>query len=188
MAIVLGHATRTHIANVLAKRVAGCKEFADELGRDIRHVEYHLRELEKIGWVEPVDEGGRDRDDHGRWARVRYRKTGRLWIDQATWEEVDPAGQAAMTAALMRDINDDIAEAAQAGTLDGPDNHISRTVLNLDDHGFTEIRQLLDDTLDRVIRIEEQCANRMKKGQASITTKVEMVHFRAPERSATQGS
>ena len=80
---VLRHPTRAHCVGVLTDRVASPKELAAELDCNLRHVRYHLKQLEAMDVVELVRED-KDAAD-GRVVEHFYRATKRAWFDREAW-------------------------------------------------------------------------------------------------------
>jgi DNA-binding transcriptional ArsR family regulator len=173
---VLRHPTRVHCIGVLTDRVASPKELASELGCDLRHVRYHLKQLEAVDMVELVREDKAAAD--GRVVEHFYRATKRAWFDRETWENaVGPNGA---TAAIMGLINEDIGRAIAGGTFDGKHNHISRTPALLDPDSYEELLGLLAGTLDGIFAIKERAANRIDSDTKTIATVVEVIQFDLP--------
>jgi predicted ArsR family transcriptional regulator len=173
---VLRHPTRVHCISVLTDCVASPKELAAELDCDLRHVRYHLKQLEAVDMVELVRED-KDAAD-GRVVEHFYRATKRAWFDRETWKNaVDPSGA---TAAIMGIINEDIARAIVGGTLDEKHNHISRTPALLDPDSYEELLALLAETLDGIFAIKERAANRIEPGTETIATVIEVIQFDLP--------
>jgi DNA-binding transcriptional ArsR family regulator len=174
----LAHATRVHALTVLNERAASPKELAAELDRDINHVSYHLEKLEELGCIELVEAKKRH---GGRVEEHFYRATVRPWFDREAWKQVDPQDQPGVTSSILANINEDIAVAIRAGTLNGKDNHISRTPLVLDPESYGELIELLNSTLGGVMEIQERATNRLEAGDESILTKVHLIQFESPE-------
>ena len=173
---VLRHPTRVHCISVLTDRVASPKELAAELGCDLRHVRYHLKQLEAVAMVELVRED-KDAAD-GRVVEHFYRATKRAWFDRETWKSaVGPNGA---TAAIMGLINEDIGRAVAGGTFDEKHNHISRTPALLDPDSYEELLALLAETLDGIFAIKERAANRIEPETKTIATVIEVIQFDLP--------
>ncbi len=173
---VLRHPTRVHCIGVLTDRVASPKELAAELDCDLRHVRYHLKQLEAVNMVELVRED-KDAAD-GRVVEHFYRATKRAWFDRETWESaIGPNG---VTAAIMGLINEDIGRAVAGGTFDEKHNHISRTPALLDPDSYEELLALLAETLEGIFAIKERAANRIDPGTETIATVVEVIQFDLP--------
>lgn len=176
----LTHPTRSYALAVLTDRVASPKEIAKELDRTIRHVTYHLGVLEKLGCVELVStESVRG----GRVVEHFYKATKRAWLDGQSWARLDKGDQRGVTSTLMELISADIEEAMFAGTFENPpDNHLSRTPMNVDDDGWEEIVTLLASTLDELIEIQGRVSNRSTPETKLRPIKVEILHFSSPGR------
>ncbi len=174
----LAHATRVHALTVLNERAASPKELASELDRDINHVSYHLEKLEELGCVELVEtklrHGGRVKEHF-------YRATVRPWFDRDAWKQIDPQDQPGVTSSILANMNEDIAIAIQAGTFNGPDNHISRTPMILDPESYGELLELLNSTLEGAMEIQEKATSRLKAGGVSVLTKVHLIQFESPD-------
>jgi DNA-binding transcriptional ArsR family regulator len=173
---VLRHPTRVHCISVLTDRVASPKELAAELDCGLRHVRYHLKQLEAVDMVELVRED-KDAAD-GRVVEHFYRATKRAWFDRETWKNA--VGTSGATAAIMSIINEDIARAIAGGTFDGKHNHISRTPALLDPDSYEELLVLLAGTLEGIFAIKERAANRIGPDTETIATVAEIIQFDLP--------
>lgn len=178
----LSHATRVHALTVLNERTASPTELAAELDRPVKHVCYHLEKLAELGCIELVETrkvwGGRTQQHF-------YRALQRPWFDREAWKQVDPEDQPGVTSSIMGNINEDIATAIKAGTLNGKDNHISRTPMILDELSYEELIELLNSTLEEAMAIQERATNRLKDGGRTILTKVHLIQFESPEPGQT---
>lgn len=172
------HPTRSYALTVLTERVASPKEIASELDRTIRHVTYHLGVLEELGCIELVrtePAGG------GRVVEHFYKATKRAWLDRQSWASLDSEDQHGVTSTLMELVSADIEGAMSSGTFsDPPDNHLSRTPMNVDKEGWKEVINLLSDTLDGLIDIQGRVSNRSDPESELTPIKVEILHFRSP--------
>ncbi|HET6999204.1 MAG TPA: winged helix-turn-helix domain-containing protein [Solirubrobacterales bacterium] len=174
----LKHPTRTFALAILTERVASPKEIAEELGRTIRHVTYHLGVLEDLNCVELVrteSAGG------GRVVEHFYKATKRPWLDRESWAQLDTEGQQGITSTVMEMVSADIEEAISAGTFSDPaDNHLSRTPMSVDKEGWAEVVAWLAATLDGLIDIQGRISNRSVPETELTPIKVEILHFRSP--------
>jgi predicted ArsR family transcriptional regulator len=173
---VLRHPTRAHCVGVLTDRVASPKELAAELECGLRHVRYHLKQLEAVNMVELVRED-KDAAD-GRVVEHFYRATKRAWFDREAWKNA--VGQTGVTAMLMGLINEDIGRAVAGGTFDEKHNHISRTPALLDPDSYEELLALLAQMLDEIFAIKERAANRIEPDTKTIATVIEVIQFDLP--------
>src|ERR1700760_5138202 len=53
---IVAHPTRARAFSILAERTASPVEIAQEIGKDVGHVGYHVRKLQQLGLIELVDE------------------------------------------------------------------------------------------------------------------------------------
>lgn len=175
----LRHPTRTYVLGILTERVASPQEIAKEIDRTIRHVTYHMGVLEDLGCVELVKS---QPAAGGRVVEHFYKATRRPWLDRENWARLDTESQRGVTSTLMEMASADIEEAMSAGTFsDPPDNHLSRTPMNVDDEGWNEVIDLLEGTLEELIEIQGRVSNRSAPETDLKPIKVEILHFRSPE-------
>lgn len=167
------HPTRAHAVTVLNERTACAAEIGRELNRTARHVDYHLKQLEKYGVVEPV------RADPRR--GIFYRALVRSWYDPESWSQIDSKNQPGITAGILASCNADMAAAIQSGTIHHADNHISRTPLLLDAVGYRELVDRLDRLLPEVIEIQQRSAARMTRSDEAVLAKVHILQFVSPD-------
>lgn len=182
----LSHPTRSHLLSILFERTASPKEMAQELDCSIRHVTYHLGVLEDLGCVELVRA---EPAVGGRVVQHFYKAVKRAWLDRESWDQLDAGDQQGITATLMEMISADIQEAMTGGTLnDPPTNHISRTPMTVDPAGWDEVTDLLSSTLDELLAIQTRVANRLTPDAATMPMRVEIIHFRSPDREPRAAS
>lgn len=174
------HPVRSHCLMALFERVASPSELAEELDLPVQNVAYHVRELEKLGFIELVRIEKRRSTEHF------YRVTKRHILDAEAWGSADRVERAKVTASILRQIGDDVSEALANGTIDDDDSHVSRTPMFVDREGWNEVVEELRGTLERVLKIQTRAADRRATKDAdpedSIPIKVEILHFRSPSR------
>jgi len=176
---VLAHPTTVHVLSVLSERSATAGELAAELDCPLRHVSAHLAKLEELGLViEVAGEGGK-----GGSAGKRYRSRKLAWIDREAWEEADRAERPGVTAAILGLVEKDLAEAVAAGTLDGDENHISRTPLLLDAEGYEELVGVLDSALEAIVEVQERAKGRIEDEDEAFLTVVHLLQCDLPPLS-----
>src|ERR1700761_699909 len=56
LAAIVAHPTRARCFVILTERTASPVEIAQEIGKDVGHVGYHVRKLLQLGLIELVDE------------------------------------------------------------------------------------------------------------------------------------
>lgn len=173
----MDHPYRVHIMGVLNQRVASPGEVAQELELKSRDLVYHFDKLEALGVIEFVRE---ERTPGGRLIGRYYRATRRGWVEADQWKRVDPKDRPGVTAMILANCNSDIRAAMQAGTLDGDDNVLARVPAAVDDQGWKEVVDLLNETTRGVITIAERSAARMKPGDSLQPIKVHIIQFESP--------
>jgi DNA-binding transcriptional ArsR family regulator len=175
----LAHPTRVHALTVLNERSATPGEIAKELDRSVRHVAYHLERLERLGCVELV---GTEEAHGGAVMAKRYRAIQRPWFDREAWTQVDTADQPGVTSAILANMSEDISKAITGGTINDGENHISRTPMVLDPESYEELLELLGETLERMLTLQEKATNRLSGGlEDAILTKVHLIQLISPD-------
>jgi predicted ArsR family transcriptional regulator len=181
LAAALAHPTRAHALTVLSQRPASPRELAEELGVTTRHVAYHVKRLAELGCVELAEArqaGG------GRVVEHVYRATQRSYFDADGWERLSEKQKRGVVTTYLRLASQDLNEAMVTGTIHEPDdNHISRTVMSVDQLGWQELIDVLDNAVGEVLEIQSRIAERTasQEDPAMILAKVLILHFRAPE-------
>src|SRR3954469_4108454 len=144
IAKALSHPLRARILQRLGERVASPGELAAELGAPLGVVSYHVRMLRDYECVELV------RTEPRRGALQHfYRATARPILDEDQWRTLPAALRQELSGETIQGLVDDLAEAADAGTLDDPEVVLSRTPMELDERGLKKLNKLLAKTLDQ---------------------------------------
>lgn len=174
----LKHPTRSHLLTILNERTETPKQLAEELGRSIRHVTYHLKVLEDLACIELVKT---EESAGGKVIAHYYRAIERPWFDREAWKQVESTHQPGITTGILASMSEDLTRALLSGTIDDRENHISRTPAVVDEIGYERLLVLLNDTLEEVIEIQAESANRLEDGGTPILTKVHIVQFLSPD-------
>ncbi len=174
------HETRAHALGVFAVRSASTKELAEELGQSVSAVWYHVDKLLKLGCIELVETKRR------RGAREHFFKaTVPHFFEDDVWERIPKEKRIPIVTGILRLITGDLNEAVRADTVDTVDNHLSRSLLNLDRQGWDESRVLLEATLERLLEIREKATMRVaESGEEPIRASVSIMHFQLPPRGS----
>lgn len=181
LAAALSHPTRAHVLTVLSQHTASPRQLAEELGVPTRHVAYHVKRLEELGCVELAQTKA---VQGGRVVEHIYRATQRSYFDADAWERLNDQQKRGVVTTYLRLASEDVNEAILAGTIHEPDdNHISRTVMSVDQEGWQELVKVLDRAVSEVLDIQERIAERTagQEDPLMMLTKVLILHFRAPE-------
>ncbi len=178
VAKAFAHPLRVQILIILNERVASPNLLSQELDQSLNLVAYHVRVLEKYDCIELVDtKQRRGATEHF------YRATRRQFLSDSEWARMPESLRPGLSGAMLKSVFDDIEEAAQSGTLDElDDRHLSRTPMVVDQQAWTDVSSLLKETLDRVLEIQAEASARLaKSGEPSMSSKVEIMHFKSPE-------
>lgn len=178
VAKAFAHPLRVQILIILNERVASPNLLSQELEQSLNLVAYHVRVLEKYDCIELVDtKQRRGATEHF------YRATRRQFLSNAEMARLPESLRPGLAGAMLKSVFDDIEEASKSGTLDElPDLHLSRTPMVVDKQGWSEVSELLDKTLDRVLEIQAESSERIASdGEDGILSKVHLLHFKSPD-------
>lgn len=185
VAKAFAHPLRVQILIILNERVASPNLLSQELDQSLNLVAYHVRVLEKYDCIELVDtKQRRGATEHF------YRATRRQFLTDSELARLPKSLRPGLAGAMLKSVFNDIEEASQSGTLEEVDDlHLSRTPMVVDKQGWSEVSDLLKETLDRVLEIQAESSARIASGdEAGILSKVHMLHFKSPARKAADAS
>jgi hypothetical protein len=153
----IGHPLRLRLLTIFNERVASPSDLAAELGEPIGNVSYHTRILARLGCVELVKtKQVRGAVEH------YYRAVVRPVFSDDDWAELPLSIRKSLAGAVLTEIADDMGAAATEGGFDRDDVHLSRTTLTLDQEGWQELNELLQELGDRALEIQAQSAGRLQ--------------------------
>jgi DNA-binding transcriptional ArsR family regulator len=182
---VLSHPLRVHILDALNETIGSPSDLAREVEVDVNYVAYHVKELEKIGYLELVKTvPRRGAIEH------YYRASEKLLIDDQEWEQLPTAVKNGFNADIFQWIMKDVREALEAGTLGNRNGHMSRTRLLVDEKGWEDLNSTLMETLERVFAIQTECEKRLEAdgNDDAIPVAVSITGFEASPRSPKAAS
>jgi DNA-binding transcriptional ArsR family regulator len=177
VAKAFAHPLRVQILIILNEKVASPNMLAGQLDESLNLVAYHVRVLEKYDCIELVDtKQRRGATEHF------YRATRRQLLSDNDWARMPASLRPGMTAAILKSIFEDVEVASKGGTLDEVDDaHISRTPMVLDQKGWSDVSDLLDSALDRLLEIQGEASARIaESGEGGILAKAHLLHFKSP--------
>ena len=177
VAKAFAHPLRVQILVILSEKVASPNMLAQQLEESLNLVAYHVRVLEKYDCIELVDtKQRRGATEHF------YRATRRQLLTDDQWAQMPASLRPGMATAVLKSIFEDLEAASTAGTLEEVDDlHITRSPMVLDEQGWTEVSNLLQDALDRLPEIQAEATNRIAVSkEPGILAKVHMMHFKSP--------
>jgi DNA-binding transcriptional ArsR family regulator len=157
LAKALAHPLRVRILSSLSKGISSPNQLAQELDEPLGNVSYHVKTLLEYDCVELVKtEPRRGAVEHF------YRATERAFFSAKDWEKIPASARKGINGVILEAIGQDAVAAMASNTLDArSDSHISRTPMVLDETAWSELADLLADTLNRALEIQEQAAGRL---------------------------
>lgn len=178
VAKAFAHPLRVQILIILNERVASPNLLAQELGQSLNLVAYHVRVLEKYDCIELVDtKQRRGATEHF------YRATRRQFLSDTEWARLPESLKPGLAGAMLKSVFEDLEAASTSGSLDEIDDiHLSRTPMVVDQKGWTDVAELLNETLDRILEIQAESSARIAdSGEKGVVSKVHMLHFKSPD-------
>lgn len=185
VAKAFAHPLRVQILIILNEKVASPNMLAQQLDESLNLVAYHVRVLEKYDCIELVDtKQRRGATEHF------YRATRRQLLTDDQWAQMPASLRPGMAAAVLKSIFEDIEAASKAGTLEEVDDlHISRTPMVLDEQGWSDVANLLNNSLDRLIEIQAESNGRLGQSKEEGTlSRVHLLHFKSPKPHESNGA
>lgn len=173
----LGHPLRARVLSILNERTASPVELSKMLGERLTNVSYHVRQLQKYGCIELVEERPvRGANEHF------YRGVSRSFLSDDNWKQLSPEAQDGLSVAGMKTINGKAMEALLAKTFDKrQDRHLSCTSMVVDEEGWRAVAKLLASTLEGLMEIQTESTERLAgNGEAGIHTTVSILGFESP--------
>lgn len=178
----LAHPTRVHILSILNEGPNSPSKIAKRLDNvSLNLTAHHIKVLRELGCVELVRKVA-----HGGRTEHIYRATKRQYFSAEEWANVDLHARPPITVGILRLISEDVGKSLAAGKFDElPDNHLSRSPLNVDGEGWREIVSILERALGEVLEVNARSAERARlSGEDLMTIRVVMMQFLlGPERA-----
>jgi DNA-binding transcriptional ArsR family regulator len=157
----LAHPTRQVILEILNQGPSSPIKITRQLEDvSLNLVSHHIKVLRDLGCIELAETvKKRGATEH------IYRATKRTFFSAEEWDMVEPSKRPPITATILRAISADCNRAFLENKFDEiPDNHLSRSPLELDEKGWSEVV----DTLQRALgEIMEANARSSERAQAS---------------------
>ena len=180
----LSHPLRVHILDALSEASASPSDLAREVGLSVNYVAYHVKELEKLGYIELV------KTEPRRGTVEHYYRAKRLFLlDDSEWERLPEAIKRSVSADIFSSVIDDVKEALEAETFDARNGHQSRTRLRVDEEGWRQLTATLEKTLNHILALQAECAERLEaSGEDGIPVAVSITGFETPSRPAPDAS
>jgi DNA-binding transcriptional ArsR family regulator len=179
VAKALSHRLRLRILERLDEHgVSSPTELADALGERLGNVSYHVRILRELDCLELV------RTEPRRGALQHFYR-GRVspWLTDEQWTQLPATFRRKTLARTLSEIREAAAQAGREGGFEGPESHVGRIALAVDDAGRIEIAALLAETREAALRIHAASAGRQaERGPEApppIATELALIHVRS---------
>src|SRR6478735_7523856 len=180
------HPLRGHVWVTLFERgEVSPTEIANELELEVSEVSYHFRKLQKkklIRLVRTVQRRGFNEHFYEPIAPAFH-------FDEADWMKLPEGIRSTFSGEMVRQLIDEFTRALEAGSFDARNRHLSRTWLMVDEQGWKELMRTMRRTLDRVLAIQERCAERHADSpQTGSPSPLPSPHLRLPPASPNEMS
>ena len=179
LAAIVAHPTRARCFVILTERTASPVEIAQEIGKDVGHVGYHVRKLLQLGLIELVDE----RPVRGAVEHF-YRSMERAMVTEEEFAALSVAEREGFTRYIMQRLVADVARSMDQEVFAERVNHIiARTPMVVDEDGFQEMSELHTELVERTLEVQARSAERLaQSGETGISTISASLLFEVPER------
>lgn len=179
LAAIVAHPTRARAFMILAERTASPVEIAQEIGKDVGHVGYHVRKLQQLNLIELVDE----RPVRGAVEHF-YRAIVRPFVKEDEFAAQPQEEREIYTRHILQLHVSDISRAMDEHTFDRRSTRwLARTPLVVDEEGFDELAalhaELYERTLDIQARSDERRTGTDDEGIPTMSTHM---FFEVPPR------
>jgi DNA-binding transcriptional ArsR family regulator len=171
----LAHPTRQLILDILNRESSSPIRITRKLEDvSLNLVSHHVKVLKDLGCVELIDTAQR----RGATEHI-YRATELAIFDDDQWSQVEAKARFPITANLLRLISMDTNRALAEGRMEERlDNHLSRSALELDDEGWSEVVAVLERALEEVHEAQAKSVERAQRsGEALVSTRVMIMQF-----------
>jgi DNA-binding transcriptional ArsR family regulator len=173
---VVSHPVRCRALTIFADREASPVEIARELGMDPSHVAYHVKVLLANGMIELTEEVPRRGSiEH------RFRAVSRELSDE-DYAALNAEERGWYSRGIFCLAAADASCAFSSGSFaDRPDHHISRMAVQVDEEGWSEVRDLFEATLRQLYEIKQEAGERLtREGMKGISILAFNTFFELP--------
>lgn len=179
LAAIVAHPTRATAFTILTERTASPVEIAQEIGKDVGHVGYHVRKLQQLNLIELIDE----RPVRGAVEHF-YRAIERPVVTEEEFARQSVADREVFTRYTLQRHVTDIARAMDEHTFDARVNRVlTRMPMLVDEEGFQELSELHTEVFERTLEIQARSAERLTgSDEEGIPTVSSSMFFETPER------
>lgn len=171
----LSHPTRQQILDFLVEGPSSPVRMQRRMENvSLNLVSHHIKVLKDLGCIELVE----TKKKRGATEHI-YRVTRRNLFSAEEWQRIDPAKRPPLTTNILRMISEDSNRAFAENKFDElDDNHLSRTVLDLDQEGWSEVVETLRGALDEILEANAKSAERAQRsGEELKPSRVMIMQF-----------
>ena len=169
------HPIRAEILNILSEGPNSPSRMHRRMETgSLQVVCHHIKILREVGLIELMRiEPRGNRKEH------IYRATKRQFFTLEEWLAVDPKFRDPVIGTILRQISDDTGRAAAEGRFsEFPDSHLSRSPIELDSMGWTEVVEILEIALKGILEAHARSKERAQAtGEALMIARVVMMQF-----------
>ncbi len=169
------HPIRAHILNILSEGPNSPSRMQQRMENvSLSLCCHHINVLRDVGLIELV----RVKERGGRKEHI-YRATKRQYFSLEEWLAVDAKFRDPVVSTILRQISDDTGRAAAEGRFNEIlDRHLSRSPVELDGPGWTEVVDALRVALDTVLEAHARSKERTQEGgEALMPARVVIMQF-----------
>ncbi len=185
---MMAHPLRIKLLRYLEDHVASPTQLAKEFDVVVGTVSYHVRELHKLGLIEPVRQiPRRGAIEHF------YRAPEHIWFSDESWAQLPRIVRTAFSEAALSVIASEVQAAITLGHLDTDDAWTSRTTVLLTKEDRASLNELALEFREKVLQLQERSARSLRANDRDPDDKrptsiVTLIFEPAPEfRTPTHG-
>ncbi len=171
----LSHPTRQLILEILTRGPSSPVRITRQMEDvSLNLVSHHMKVLRELGCIELVD----TKKKRGATEHV-YRATQVHMFSAEEWAAVERSQRPPITTNILRLISEDTSRALAEGKMDEvTDNHVSRSLLELDQEGWGEVVEALRQALDAILEANVNSAQRAQEsGEELQPSRVMIMQF-----------
>lgn len=171
----MSHPTRQQILDLLVEGPSSPVRMQRRMENvSLNLVSHHIKVLRELGCIELVEtQKKRGATEH------IYRVTRRNMFSAEQWKTIEAAKRPPITANILRMVSDDCNRALLENRFDETeDNHLSRSVLELDEEGWSEVVETLRGALEEILEANAKSAERAQvSGEELRASRVMIMQF-----------
>jgi len=150
---IVAHPVRCRLITIFALRVASPNEIAQELGMPVGDVSYHVRTLKDAGIIELVEE----RPVRGSTEHFYRAVLNNIVLSEEEYEDLTIDQKVGFARQLFQLTTAEASFSLETKKFgERNDHHIARVPLKVDEQAWTELSQLHQEMLERILEITTQ--------------------------------